>query len=80
MSIAYGMMAYLLLLPLASFAFLKYNHKDLHKPEMKAKWENLYAEVHVMRESFEVYYYPLFLVRRLYMIMLPAIFAFYPFF
>ena len=77
--IAGGMLAYLILLPFAAFVFLKKNHKDLDTPEMRAKCVNLYADVHVVRSDYEIYYYPLFLFRKLFIIMLPALFARYPF-
>lgn len=42
---------------------------------MKDRWENLYAEVHLKRNSLAKFYYPIFLTRRAIFFMIPVFFV-----
>jgi hypothetical protein len=55
--------------------FVWYYSPILGTRYMKDRWENLYAEVHLKRNSLAKFYYPIFLTRRAIFFMIPVLFT-----
>jgi hypothetical protein len=52
--------------------FLLRNRENLEKAPFKARYGNMYAEVHVTRSKYSVLYQPIFLVRRILFVAIPC--------
>ena len=63
---------FMFLVPLVSAFVLKINRPQLYIPQVKRKIYNLYAEVHLFRNPFNIYYYPIFMLRRIIFVILPT--------
>ena len=78
--VAYCMLAVMYLFPILSACLLKRNRDRLETKEFEDKFINLYANVHLKRSSWAIFYLPVFLTRRCLHFLLPVIIYFYPYF
>ena len=66
--------------PVFIFVFNSKNRQRLDLPEVKAKWSNFYSELHLTRTSWTVFYLPMFLIRRIFFVMIPTFMFLHPMF
>jgi hypothetical protein len=58
--------------------FLYKNKHLMNTTRFKSKWENLYQDIHLTRSKSNVYFFPLFIVRRVVFVLIPSVLNFYP--
>lgn len=58
--------------------FLLVNRKNLTQPEFKARYSNLYNDIHLTRDRINVLFVPIFLFRRLVFVCIPTILYAWP--
>jgi len=69
---AFFIAAYVLIIPIFMMFFMLRNRENLNKPEFKARFSNMYADVHLKRSRFTIVYQPLFLFRRILFVAIPC--------
>lgn len=62
---------FIILYPLFCVMIIRCYKNDLDKVSIKSKIHNLYANVDVKRSEVGLYYYPIWLIRRLFYVMIP---------
>ena len=67
------MLIYVNFLPVHTARFLSKRRDLLDTPEFKAKYENLYADVHLKRSDHNIYNLPFFLLKRIAFVFLPVL-------
>jgi len=58
---------------------LKFNKNQLDSQQFREKWSNLYSDIHLTRNSWTIWYYPIFLIRRFIFVLLPTVFYNWPY-
>ena len=77
MTVAFG---FLCLMPLVSYFVLRYNIHRLHETEVRARFLNLYGGIKVIKKNpHQVYYQPLFMLRRVVFVLIPTFLFTLPF-
>ena len=72
------MLAFLVLLPMLSLRVLHSDPEMLRSKECKDKWLNMYKDIK-LTENNQIYYFPVFLVRRLLYAFIPVLLSRYPY-
>ena len=67
-----GIMSLMLLVPIASFYVLSINREQLYIPQVKRKIDTFYTDIHLFRDRSNIYYYPIFMLRRIIFVALPT--------
>lgn len=78
--VACGLLTMVWLFPLIASCLLARNRHRLDSKEFESKFINLYANVHLRRNTWAIYYLPVFLMRRCLHFLLPVVLYFYPYF
>lgn len=68
----------MVLIPIVSFITIERNRADLDKPEVRARISNLYSDIHLTRNQQTVWYYPVFMLRRVIFVAIPTFVYFIP--
>ena len=66
------MLFLMILLPIIASIFLYRNSRTLDQPHMLKKYQNLYPQVNITIQK-GIYNYPVFLLRRLLFVIIPAL-------
>jgi hypothetical protein len=65
----------LITVPIAAFGFLSYRSNDLEEENVKAKYQNLYADVALYRSPYSKFYSTVFALRRIVFMAVPIMFS-----
>jgi len=76
---AFTMSAYVVILPFYIAIYLNKRRLYLYQTSIKDKVKNLYSGIHLFRDTRNLYYYPIFLMRRLVFVATPTVLHLYPF-
>jgi hypothetical protein len=76
---AFGLGILVLLVPVLFTKILHSNGDKLQTKEVRDKFQNMYLDVHMNRNSSTKYYLPISMLRRILFVMIPSIFYAYPF-
>jgi len=76
---AFGLGILVFLVPLLFTKVLHDNGDKLQTKEVRDKFQNMYLDVHMNRNTSTKYYLPISMLRRILFVMIPSIFYAYPF-
>lgn len=62
----------MLLIPLFTTYMLTVNRNELAEFYVKKRISNLYQDIHLYRSPFNIWYYPIFLLRRILFVVIPT--------
>lgn len=62
------------MIPVTFVYVLRKYRDELHKKSMRDRIERAYIQVHLYRNTWTIYYYPIFLFRRFVFVLIPIIF------
>ena len=65
-------------IPVWGFIILNRNRKTLDTQETRDKYQNLYNDVHLTRSTFTIYYWPVFMIRKLIFVIIPVLLHKFP--
>ena len=71
-------LVFLGLTPFAALYVLLRNRETLPTPDARGKIERMYQDIHLTRNSWTIYYYPFFLLRRFLFVIIPIMMFNYP--
>ena len=66
------------LVPFGCGLVLQFKRESLDQPETRGKIERMYQDIHLTRNSWTIFYYPMFLLRRFLVIVIPVLMPHYP--
>ena len=72
--IAIGLIIFTFLLPVWSANVLSSNRWKLDKGPTRRKYQNMYPDIHLTRNNWTIYYWPISILRKWIFVMLPLIF------
>lgn len=70
--IGFIILGVLFLMPLVSLKVLSKYRWRLHEIRIKEKIQNLYSDIHLYRNPTNIYYYPIFMFRRVIFVLIPT--------
>lgn len=70
----------IVLIPLFIAIFLWRNRNILHQEKMRQKYEVLYEGISLKKTKNKIWYWPVFMFRRIVFILLPLVLRKYPYF
>jgi hypothetical protein len=77
--IAFVMGLYMISLPMLAYYILKGKRDDLYKFEVKMRIYGFYRGIHLFRDPQNIFYYPIFITRRLVFAVIPTFLYMFPF-
>lgn len=75
---AISFLAALMIFLVVIIVFLGKNKHLMNTLEFKSKYENLYQDIHLTRSKTNIYFFPIFILRRIFFVMVPSFLNFYP--
>lgn len=76
---AFGLGILVFLVPVVFSKILYQNSDKLQTKEVRDKFNNMYLDIHMNRNRSTKYYLPISMLRRILFVMIPSVFAQYPF-
>jgi hypothetical protein len=71
---AIALLTFTIGVPLWSFKVLHKNRKMLELKKIRAKYENMYVDIHLTRNKGTIFYWPIFMLRKWMYIIIPVMF------
>lgn len=65
--------AFMLLFPILCIYLLQVNREQLAAPYVSKRISNLYLGIHIYRDSINIWYYPVFMLRRVIFVAIPTV-------
>ena len=66
-------------LPILAWLIIERKRDNLNDPDVRSKISNMYIGVHLYRDRYNKYFYPIFLLRRLLFVAIPSLAYNFPF-